>query len=210
MNNELAPSVQTVSFTDGGKSQILVAANAARRSIQIQPQTEACLINFGAQAGLFATGTLTFGTNPVNTETIVVNGVAFTFVTGASTSTNVHIGATKEETAQNFIDVLNASANAAINVATYSLAGAVVTVTYDTAGTDGNAYTLANSSGTVAVTRSAATLAGGSSTQGGIALATNVMGEYGTQNGFMGQVQQDIYVNSATNAAKISYLEGIG
>ncbi len=113
---------------------------------------------------IFPLGSLTFVTNPLNTETIVVNGVTFTFVTGASTATNVHIGATKEATALNLMEVLNASANGSITPATYSVnlaTPAVVNITYDTPGTAGNAFTLANSSGSVAVTRSAATLAGG-------------------------------------------------
>ena len=49
----------------------------------------------------FQSGTLTFVTNPVAAETIAINGVTFTFVAGASTATNVHIGASKEETAAN-------------------------------------------------------------------------------------------------------------
>lgn len=111
----------------------------------------------------FAQGRLTFVSNPIATETIVINGVTFTFVAGASTATNVHIGDTKEETARNLSIVLNASVNGAISVATYkwTFGQPFVDITYDTAGTGGNAFTLANSSGTVAVTRSAATLEGG-------------------------------------------------
>lgn len=111
----------------------------------------------------FARGTLTFTANPVATETIDVNGVTFTFVAGASGATDVHIGDTKEDTAFNLMVVLNASANGSITVATYKndFDSPIVNIIYDTAGTGGNAYTLANSSGTVAVTRSAATLTGG-------------------------------------------------
>lgn len=111
----------------------------------------------------FATGTLTFVTNPVDTETIAVNGVTFTFVAGASGATDVHIGDTLADTALEFVNVLNASASGSITPATYSVpyGGDVVTITYDTAGTTGNSFTLANSSGTVAVTRSASTLLGG-------------------------------------------------
>lgn len=120
----------------------------------------------------FATGTLTFVTNPEAAETIAVNGVTFTFVAGASGATDVHIGSTKEDTALEFVNVLNASANASVNVATYSVeyGGTVVTITYDTAGTTGNSFTLADSSGTVAVTRSAATLAGGQAYGDGLAV----------------------------------------
>ena len=111
----------------------------------------------------FARGTLTFTANPVATETIDVNGVTFTFVAGASGATDVHIGDTKEDTAFNLVQVLNDSADADVNDATYSVDydSNVVNVVFDVAGTGGNAFTLANSSGMVAVTRSAATLEGG-------------------------------------------------
>lgn len=111
----------------------------------------------------FATGALTFVTNPVAAETIAVNGITLTFVAGVSTSTNVHIGDTKEDTAQNLMGVLNDSVNASLNIAKYSVNGAtaVVDIRFILPGTAGNSYTLANSSGTVAVTRSAATLTGG-------------------------------------------------
>lgn len=120
----------------------------------------------------FATGTLTFVTNPVDTETIAVNGVTFTFVAGASGATDVHIGDTAAETALSLVNVLNASASGSINVATYSVeyGGTVITITYDTAGTGGNAFTLANSSGTVAITRSASTLLGGQTYGNGTAV----------------------------------------
>jgi hypothetical protein len=205
--NQYAPAVSTFSQTVGGTAQVMVAANPQRTAITIQPQTEAVTVNFGATAGVQATGTLTAGTNPLNTETIAVNGVTFTFVTGASTTTNVHIGATKEETMTNFAAVLEASVNAAISIATYTVAGAVITITHDAGGVDGNAFTLANSSGTAAVTRSAATLAGGLDSGNGFDLAVDQFiffsaGEYPS-------IREDIYIVSATGAAKTVYLEGI-
>jgi len=202
---DYTPSVTVTSITAGGTSQILMAADNARQAVMIQPQTEACLINFGATAGTQATGTLTAGANLVNTETIAVNGVTFTFVTGASTSTNVHIGATKEDTMTEFAAVLNASANASISVATYTVDGAIVTVTYDAGGTTGNAYTLADSSA-AAVTRSAATLAGGSNTVGGIVLTLNQITIFSTDT--LPQIKGDIYVTSTTTGANISTTYG--
>ncbi len=203
---DFTPSVTVTSITAGGTSQILMAADNARQAVMIQPQTEACLINFGATAGTQATGTLTAGANLVNTETIAVNGVTFTFVTGASTSTNVHIGATKEDTMTNLAEVLNASANASISVATYTVDGAVLTVTYDAGGTTGNSFTLANSSGTAAITRSAATLTGGSNTVGGIVLTLNQLALFSTDT--LPQIKGDIYVTSTTTGAKISTTYG--
>ena len=203
---DCTPSVTVTSITAGGTSQILMAADNARQAVMIQPQTEACLINFGATAGTQATGTLTAGANLVNTETIAVNGVTFTFVTGASTSTNVHIGDTKEDTMTNLAAVLNASANASISVATYTVDGAVLTVTYDAGGTTGNGFTLANSSGTAAITRSAATLAGGSNTVGGIVLTLNQITIFSTDT--LPQIKGDIYVTSTTTGANISTTYG--
>lgn len=193
----------TTSITAGGTSQVLMAAadvDTPRQSIIINPQTEACLINWGgATAGTQATGTLTAGANPAAAVTIAVNGVTFTFIAGASTATDVHIGADEDETMTNFAAVLNASANASISVATYSVVGAVLTVTYDAGGTTGNAFTLADSSGAGAVTRSAATLTGGSNTVGGLVIALNQIAELSCP-----QAQGEIQVVSATTAAKIS------
>ena len=110
----------------------------------------------------FARGTLTFNANPVAGETIDVNGVTFTFVAGASGATDVHIGDDLFETAGELANVLNSSVDGSINIATYaSVFSDVVTIVFDTPGTAGNAFTLADSSGTVAVTASAATLTGG-------------------------------------------------
>jgi hypothetical protein len=207
MSTNFTPSVTTLSVANGGTSEILTAINGARRSIIINPQTEACLVNFGATAGLQATGTLSTSTNPLNTETIAVNGVTFTFVTGASTATNVHIGATEDETLANFAVVLNASANASISVATYTVDATLMTITYDAGGADGNAFTLADSSGSVAITRSNPTLTGGSNTVGGITIPTAGTLTLKIGDGF-GSICQDIYILSASNAAKINYLEG--
>ncbi len=206
--SDFTPSVTTTSITAGGTSEVLLAADPARQTVFIQPQTEACLINFGATAGTQATGTLTAGANPAAAVTIAVNGVTFTFIAGASTATDVHIGADEDETMTNFAAVLNASANASISVATYSVAGAVLTVTYDAGGTTGNAFTLADSSGAGAVTRSAATLTGGSDTVGGVALATNASLSWGASD--YPQIKNAIYVVSATTAAKVCTTYGLG
>lgn len=109
-----------------------------------------------------ATGTLTFSANAATNETIAINGVTFTAVVSSASAVQYSIGASKEETAANLCGMLNASTNAAINVATYTVSGAIITITYTAKGTAGNAYTLANSSG-AHISRSAATLTGGGS-----------------------------------------------
>lgn len=207
-NPTFTPSVGTFSLANGNTAELMLAGNNARQSIMICPQSANSLVNFGATAGTQATGTLTFGANALNTETIAVNTVTLTFVTGASTATNVHIGDTKEDTAAELAAVINASANALLTVATATVDGAVVTITYDQGGTDGNAYALADSSGSVAVERSAATLAGGSSTIGGWLLVANVPVVLDANK--FPSIKNDIYIVSATNADKTDYLEGFG
>lgn len=206
--SNFTPSVTVTSITAGGTSQILMAAADAdtpRQSVIIQPQTEACLINFGATAGVQATGALLVDSLPANNETIAINGTTFTFKSSAPSGNQFLIGANEAETAANMVSVLNASAVAGIAVATYAVSGDSVTITYDAGGTTGNSYTLADSSGGK-VTRSAATLAGGSNTVGGLLLATNTLAEFDANK--LPQIKLAIYVTSATTAAKISTIYG--
>lgn len=114
----------------------------------------------GEAAGVRATGALTVAVNPSAAETIAVNGLTLTFVAGASTSTNVHIGSTAADTSDNLAAVLTASTDPLLILATYTSSGGVVSITYDADGVIGNTYTLADSSGGH-VTKSAATLTGG-------------------------------------------------
>lgn len=208
LNTTYTPSVQTFSITLGGSSEVMLAEDPTRQSLFIQPQSGACNIQFGAGAGTAATGSLTIGTNPANTDTIAVNSQTFTFVTGASTTTNVHIGATKEDTMANFLAVLQASVITAVGVATYVATSAtVIGLTYNATGTVGNAFTLADSTGSK-ITASGATLSGGSNTVGGIYLA-----QYQIFDGSAfpyGSIKDAVYVVAGTTADKIAYLIGRG
>lgn len=91
---------------------------------------------------------------------------------GSFTNVQVEIGATAAETATLFAFTLNASANAAINVATYAAASTTVFGTYDATGSGGNAFTMANSSG-LAVIASGSTFSGGGDNTYGISISSN-------------------------------------
>lgn len=106
-----------------------------------------------------ASGRITFSANPSNLQTITLNSVVWTFVTGTPSGNQIQIGANLGATLDAAVTALNASANSSINVATYAHTSgtAYLAIEYDTAGTAGNAYTLAASVATV----SAATLVGG-------------------------------------------------
>jgi hypothetical protein len=108
-------------------------------------------------------GNLTGGTAG---NSVTVNSAALQFIPASQTSptaTDVAIGADAAATGTLLRTYLNASVNASIDDATYTDNGAgVVTVTHDTPGTGGNAFTLAKSGANIAV--SGATLSGGANT----------------------------------------------
>lgn len=118
------------------------------------------LVRLAGHAATSAEGTVTFDDNPADGDTLTLNGVVFTFLdTAVDPETDVEIGVDAEETLDNLLTLLEASADVLLTVATYSVAGAVLTVSYTATGTGGNAYTLATDSGVL--TLSGATLAGG-------------------------------------------------
>lgn len=91
-------------------------------------------------------------------DTLTVNGTAFTFVSAYTTGNQILVGPTEAATTTNIKAILSASVIAGVAESTYSNSDNVVTVTYKTAGTAGNAFTLAESSSAITVP---ATLSGG-------------------------------------------------
>jgi len=104
---------------------------------------------FGAPVStqVAAKGTIEFAANPIAASTITINGVTYTFIAGASAGTDIQIKGTLSLTLDEIVTVLNASGNAAVNVATYShpFGKNHLLVTHDTVGAAGNAFTLAAS-----------------------------------------------------------------
>ena len=93
-----------------------------------------------------ATGMITFSAQPAAASTITINSVAWTFVAGTPTSNQIEIGGTLAATLTNAAAALNASASPQVAAATYgTTGGTALTVTHDTAGPAGNAFTLAAS-----------------------------------------------------------------
>lgn len=201
-------SISIFSLANGGTSEIMAPADCDRTSLMIQPITENIVVNFGATSGTKATGTLTFGANATDGETIAINGVTVTAVTSVvSPTVQFLIGATKEDSAAALAAVLNASVNASLSVATYSNAAgtAIVGISFDLGGTDGNAFTLANSSGGH-ITRSAATLTGGLNTGGGLLLTAGQVLNFSAEE--TPDIKGAIYVVSPTNGAETAFNTG--
>lgn len=142
----------------------------------------------------FATGTYTFTGNPTNGQTIVLNGVTWTFETRGATGNQTNIQTNVQATVAQLVVDLNSSANSSINVASYgesvAVGGAsiIVNITYKTPGTGGNAYTLVT--GTYGGAVSAANLAGGGATTGSATATLTIGPATGTYPGTVAYFQQ--------------------
>jgi len=108
-----------------------------------------------------ASGSIAFAGQPTATSTITINGVVWTFVSATPSGNEIEIGGTLAATLTNAAAALNASASPLVSVATYGMSGGTaLSITHDTPGPTGNAFTLAasaTSNGTVSGT----TLKGG-------------------------------------------------
>lgn len=123
-------------------------------------------------SGVQASGTITVSALPSDGDTFTIGGTIYTFKTALTpTAGQVLIGATALATAQNLFKAMTGGDGAGTNYATGTSAApstvyvsiptsaGVITVTYKTTGTAGNAFTLAKSGTNLAV--SGATLASG-------------------------------------------------
>jgi flagellar hook-associated protein 1 FlgK len=131
---------------------------AAAKDIKIASVSDAIELNK-------ASGSVTFSSNPALNDTIILNGVTYTFVDTSSANTNVKRGATVGETINNLVNVLNSSTNTSISAATYSAASSTLNIKFDKAGTSGNSYSL-NVSGSTVASASGSTLSGGTDATG--------------------------------------------
>lgn len=185
----LSQSTVGYSITTAGGTGFIgtpVINGDALTSFIIQNSGKGYLTGDTITIGSAATGTYTFTTNPVDGNTIVLNGITWTFTTGTPSATGTKIHTTVAETLTALANNLSASANASISVASYSISGLVLTILYRTIGTGGNAYTLA--AGTYGGVISAGTLTGGAS---GPATATLTIGSAtGTYPGVANYYQQ--------------------
>lgn len=110
-----------------------------------------------------ASGTITFTGNPVNNETLDINGVTFTAKTSGATGDQFNIGSGAAANASALAAAINASTTAGIVGTVYaSVSAGVITITAAAPGAAGNLIALTESMTNVAV--SGANLTGGSDT----------------------------------------------
>lgn len=147
-----------------GKLTVLSGVRAATGRLHVTGGTVSATGNLTLRQGLRAVGFLMVDATPTNGETVIINGVTFTFRSPETASEEDPFqfiySSDTIETAVNMMQVLNACPHSSISRATYSSLKNQVNISHDTIGTGGNAFTLANSSGGY-VTRGSAMLTGG-------------------------------------------------
>lgn len=142
-----------------------------------------------------ASGAVTFTANPTASQTISLGGSTVTFVATGAADNQVNIGANLAATMTALATMLNASADANLVKATYTATSTVLSVTYKTAGTGGNSFTLATN--VTGATVSAATLLGGGP-------ALTLTGKY---TGSLGNgIQMSISTGTQANTYLVSIL----
>lgn len=148
--------------------------------------------------GVAATGTYTFTSNPSNGQTIILNGITWTFVTTPTTKMQTKIGISVAATLAQLVSDLFTSGNSSITSASYTLSTDVLDITYNELGIVGNSYTLA--SGTYGGAVSAATLTGGTNgTPTGATAALTIGPLTGQQPGLVAYYQQRRTYGSTQN-----------
>lgn len=149
-----------------------------------------------------ATGRITFPANPAVGQTITINGTVFTFDDEASTGSYIEVKGSAILTVAEIVSVLNASANANVDDATYSQSPgeAILIVTHDTAGPAGNSFTLAASHAKV----SAATLQGGAYQHLFSSGNANVP-SFWVERGFTDIQQYQLLLGLKLNALRLSF-----
>lgn len=131
-----------------------------------------------ATGGAKASGTITFATSaPSNGDKVTINGLDFTFKTGAVTSPHdislTGISSINQAAAALAYAIKN-SVDSRVSVLSASVSGAIVTVTFADIGVAGNAVTLAKTGTNITI--SGATLSGGTAATRMKAVVTNAIG----------------------------------
>lgn len=161
----------------------------------------------------YATGSIDFGGNPNNGDTVTLNGTTIEFVTGTATGNQVTIGSTLADTLASLLSFVTGAAYTQLNgldAATYSLdpTNSFLLIQASNPGLLGNIFLLSAS----AATPSASTLLGGSTA---VASGTTLTGgalNYGIDP------SQFIHVNSymnrlwfvVNNSQNVVFLQNIG
>ncbi len=107
--------------------------------------TEASIATYNTANPVKAYGTITFSAQPADDSTITLNGVTWTFKASGAVGNQTNKGASLSATLAQLYTDLNASVNASLSIASYSVSDTTLKITCKTNDTACNAYTLATS-----------------------------------------------------------------
>lgn len=149
-------------------------------------------------SGTKATGDLAFTVNPTNGQTIILDGVTWTFVTSGAAGNQTNLGVSLAATLTQLQLDLTASGNANIALANYAASPTQLDIAYKIVGVIGNSYTI--NPGTTTATTSAATLTGGANASTVPTATLDIGPTSGTYPGVVTYFQQRrFYANSFNN-----------
>ena len=155
------------------------------------------IIAFTDSGGGIATGTITGATNLVDGEFLTMNGTQLKFrrTSTAPAYHEIELGNTGALSLLALANYCNSSTETSLNCATYTVSGNVLTITYNTIGAVGNAFTIDTSG--LPWTTSGATLTGGGTVGSGATATFTVGPETGTFPGVTTYFQQrQVYASS--------------
>lgn len=151
-------AVVTLSFSSASTVPGIVRIDTVGSSVSCSAHVLSPLSGLTSLPGAEAAGNFTFAANPTAGDTILLNGVTWTFVASGATTHQTNIQGSLADTLTQLATDLS-GVGSPLNVATYSSTATQLEIVYNTVGTVGNAYTLA--SGALNSVPSGPTLSGG-------------------------------------------------
>jgi len=148
VNGDTVTISGATSITDGSQTMV---SNINGTYVVSGVSSTGYVITLGTAAGggTAGTGSLTFVSNPSAGDTINLNGVTWTFVTGSATGNETNIGGSLSATLNQLQTDLAASSNANLHnpTATYGVTptspnSTTLTISYNTGTTSSNSYTI--------------------------------------------------------------------
>ncbi len=125
-------------------------SNSGRQAIMIFSSQNMNVSNnsiktISGAASVAPVGTITFGGNPSDADTITINNAVWTYKTTPAATRDILIGGNLSDTLDTTSTDLEASVDGRVSTATYTNSATVLTVTSDTIGRSLNTFTLAAS-----------------------------------------------------------------
>lgn len=158
------PSVQALILAGETESAPVKANGFALVGMSIPSVFTGTSVSFlvgDSEDGFQASGQVTFTGTTTDGDTLEINGIEITFVDEDPEDNEVVIGDDAEGTADNLMAFLADTDDEDLLACTYQQFGAVILVTAVEHGTDGNAFTFAESSSNITIVPSGGFLSGG-------------------------------------------------